>query len=173
MRTHTAKRWPSMNQDATSYQVPCLLLPCSWISQIPEVKLKKFHFRRWPIANIPGLQLSGKARRTRGRHTFRQSLVAHEAEDPPVVETHESPARLSWSAQRFRRHLDAAARRRVNRSGSPSDRGLEPGEGRVAYYGNKKEARQENPGQKSTISFNAAALARGTNNLDIHSRDLI
>ena len=36
---------------------------------------------RWPIANIPGLQLSGKARRTRGRHTFRQILVAHGAED--------------------------------------------------------------------------------------------
>ena len=42
---------------------------------------------------------------------------------------------------------------RVNGTGSPSDRGLEPQEGRVAYYGNKKEARQENPGKKSTISF--------------------
>ena len=65
-----------------------------------------------------------------------------------------------------------SARRRVNRTSSPSDQGLEPQEGRVAYYGHK-EARQENPGQKSTISFNAAALALGTNNLDIHSRDLI
>ena len=36
-----------------------------------------------------------------------------------------------------------------------------------------KEARQENPGQKSTISLNAAVLALGTNNLDVHSRDLI
>ena len=66
-----------------------------------------------------------------------------------------------------------SARLRVNGTGSPSDRGLEPSEGRVAYYGHKKEARQENPGQKSTISFNAAALALGTNNLDAHSRDLI
>ena len=66
-----------------------------------------------------------------------------------------------------------SARRRVNGTGSPSDRGLEPQEGRVAHYGHKKEARQENPGQKSTISFNAAALALGTNNLVAHSRDLI
>ena len=66
-----------------------------------------------------------------------------------------------------------SARRRVKGTSSPSDRGLEPREGRVTYYGHKKEARQENPGQKSTISFNAAALALGTNNLDIHSRDLI
>ena len=66
-----------------------------------------------------------------------------------------------------------STRRRVNGTGSPSDQGLEPREGRVTYYGHKKEARQENPGQKSTISFNAAALALGTNNLDIHSRDLI
>ena len=66
-----------------------------------------------------------------------------------------------------------STRRRVNETSSPSDRGLEPWEGRVAYYRNKKEARQENPGQKSTISFNAAALALGTNNLDVHSRDLI
>ena len=66
-----------------------------------------------------------------------------------------------------------SARRRVKGTGSPSDRGLEPQEGRVAHYGHKKEARQENPGQKSTISFNAAALALGTNNLDAHSRDLI
>ena len=66
-----------------------------------------------------------------------------------------------------------SARRRVNRTGFPSDRGLEPREGRVTYYRHKKEARQENPGQKSTISFNAAALALGTNNLDVHSRDLI
>ena len=66
-----------------------------------------------------------------------------------------------------------SAQRRVNRTGFPSDRGLEPKEGRVAYYRHKKEARQENPGQKSTISFNAAALALGTNNLDAHSRDLI
>ena len=58
-------------------------------------------------------------------------------------------------------------------TGSPSDRGLEPREGRVTYYRHKKETRQENPGQKSTISFNAAALALGTNNLDVHSRDLI
>ena len=62
---------------------------------------------------------------------------------------------------------------RVNRAGSPSDRGLEPREGRVAYYRHKKEARQENPGQKSTISFNTADLALGNNNLDAHSRDLI
>ena len=47
----------------------------------------------------------------------------------------------------------SSARRRVNKTGSPSDRGLEPREGRVAYYGNKKEARQENPGKKSTISL--------------------
>ena len=66
-----------------------------------------------------------------------------------------------------------SARRRVNGTGCPSDRGLESWVGRVAYYGHKKEARQENPGQKSTISFNAAALALGTNNLDVHSRDLI
>ena len=66
-----------------------------------------------------------------------------------------------------------SARRRVNGTGSPSDRGLESWEGRVAFYGHKKEARQENPGQKSTISFNAAALALRTNNLDVHSRDLI
>ena len=66
-----------------------------------------------------------------------------------------------------------STRRRVNRDGSPSDRGLEPQEGRVAYNRHKKEARQENPGQKSTISFSAAALALGTNNLDVHSRDLI
>ena len=63
--------------------------------------------------------------------------------------------------------------RRVNETGSPSDLGLEPREGRVAHYGHKKEARQENPEQKSTISLNAAVLALGTNNLDIHSRDLI
>ena len=63
----------------------------------------------------------------------------------------------------------SSARRRVIGTGSPSDRGLEPREGRVAYYGHKKEARQENPGKKSTISFNAAALTLGTNN----SRDLI
>ena len=66
-----------------------------------------------------------------------------------------------------------SARRRVNGTGSPSDRSLEPQEGRVAYYGHKKEARQENPGQKSIISFKATALALGTNNLDVHSRDLI
>ena len=66
----------------------------------------------------------------------------------------------------------SSALRRVNGTGSPSDRDLEPREGRVAHYGHKKEARQENPGQKSTISFNAAALALGTNNLD-HSRELI
>ena len=62
---------------------------------------------------------------------------------------------------------------RVNETGSPSDRGLEPREGRVAYYRHKKEARQENPGQKSTISLNATVLALGTNNFDVHSRDLI
>ena len=67
----------------------------------------------------------------------------------------------------------SSTRRRVNGTDSPSDPGLESWEGRVAYYGHKKEARQENPGQKSTISFNAAALALGTNNLDNHSRDLI
>ena len=66
-----------------------------------------------------------------------------------------------------------SSQRRVNETGSPSDQGLEPREGRVAYYGHKKEARQENPGQKSTISLNAAVLALGTNNLDVHSRDLI
>ena len=62
---------------------------------------------------------------------------------------------------------------RVNETGSPSDRGLEPWEGRVAYYRHKKEARQEKSGQKSTISLNAAVLALETNNLDIQSRDLI
>ena len=66
-----------------------------------------------------------------------------------------------------------SSRSGVNRAGSPSDQGLEPPEGRVAYYGHKKEARQENPGQKSPISLNAAVLALGTNNLDVHSRDLI
>ena len=66
-----------------------------------------------------------------------------------------------------------SARPRVNGTGSPSDQGLEPWEGRVAYYRHKKEARQENPGKKSTISYNAAALALGTNNLDAQSRDLI
>ena len=66
-----------------------------------------------------------------------------------------------------------APRHRVNETGSPSDGGLEPREGRVAYFGHKKEARQENPGQKSTINLNAAVLALGTNNLDVHSRDLI
>ena len=80
---------------------------------------------------------------------------------------HQSPAAAVTAPRR------RSARRRVNRTGSPSDRGLEPREGRVAHYGNKKEARQENPGQKSTISFKAAALALGTNNLDVHSRDLI
>ena len=69
--------------------------------------------------------------------------------------------------------VPVTALQRGNRTGFPSDQGLEPREGRVAYYGHKKEARQENPGQKSTISFNAAAPALGTNNLDIHSRDLI
>ena len=67
---------------------------------------------RWPIANIPGLQLSGKARRTRGRHTFRQILVAYGAEEPPVQDTHgwpAWPARLLWPAQQFRRNLCAAA----------------------------------------------------------------
>uniref|UniRef100_A0A8I3WFM3 Integrator complex subunit 7 N-terminal domain-containing protein n=1 Tax=Callithrix jacchus TaxID=9483 RepID=A0A8I3WFM3_CALJA len=44
---------------------------------------------------------------------------------------------------------------------------------RLSHYGHKKEARQENPGQKSTISLNAAILALGTNNLDVQSRDLI
>ena len=66
-----------------------------------------------------------------------------------------------------------SSRRRVNETGSPSDRGLEPWEGRVAHYGHKKEAKQENPGKKSTISLNTAVLALGTNNLDVHSRDLI
>ena len=66
-----------------------------------------------------------------------------------------------------------STQRRVNGTGSPSDRGLEPREGRITHYGHRKEAKQENPGQKSTISFNAAALALGTNNLDVHSRDLI
>ena len=63
--------------------------------------------------------------------------------------------------------------RRVNETGFPSDRGLEPREDRVAYYVHKKEARQEKPGQKSTINLNAAAMALGTNNLDVQSRDLI
>ena len=63
--------------------------------------------------------------------------------------------------------------RRVNGTSSPSDQCLEPWEGRVTYCGHKKEARQENPGQKSTNSFNTVALALGTNNLDVHSRDLI
>ena len=62
---------------------------------------------------------------------------------------------------------------RVNEIGSPSDRGLEPGEGRVAHYRHKKEARQENPGQKSTIGLNASVPALGTNNSDVQSRDLI
>ena len=35
---------------------------------------------------------------------------------------------------------------------------MELWEGRVAYYRLKKEARLEIPGQKSTISFNAARL---------------
>ena len=42
---------------------------------------------------------------------------------------------------------------RVNRTGSPSDRGLELREGRVAYYGLKKEDRLEIPGQKSAKSL--------------------
>ena len=66
-----------------------------------------------------------------------------------------------------------SSRRSVNKTGSPSDRSLEPGEGRVAHYRHKKEDRQENPGQKSTISLNATVQALGTNNLDVHSRDLI
>ena len=66
-----------------------------------------------------------------------------------------------------------SSRRRVDETGSHSDRGLEPKEGRVAHYGHKKEARQENPEQKSTISLIAAVLALGTNNLDVQSRDLI
>ena len=45
--------------------------------------------------------------------------------------------------------------RKVNRTGSPSDRGLELREGRVTYYGFKKEAGLEIPGQKSTISLNS------------------
>ena len=48
---------------------------------------------------------------------------------------------------------------RVNRTGSPSDRRLGLWKGRVADYGLKKEARLEIPGQKSTISLNAAVLA--------------
>ena len=48
---------------------------------------------------------------------------------------------------------------RVNGTGSPSDRGWELQEGRVAYYRFKKEARLEIPGQKSTINLNAAVLA--------------
>ena len=129
---------------------------------------------RWPIANIPGLQLSGKAPRTRGRHTFTQSLAAHGAEDPPSGgNTRVASATLVVGAAVPPAPRRGSARRRVNGTGSPSDRGLEPREGRVDYYGHKKEARQENPGQKSTISFNAATLALGTNNLDVHSRDLI
>ncbi|KAK2100951.1 hypothetical protein P7K49_022299 [Saguinus oedipus] len=45
---------------------------------------------------------------------------------------------------------------RVNGTGSPSVRRLELREGRFAYYRLKKEARQEIPGQKSTISLNTA-----------------
>ena len=37
---------------------------------------------RWPIDNSSGLQLSVKAQRTRGCHTFGQILVTHGAEDP-------------------------------------------------------------------------------------------
>ena len=48
---------------------------------------------------------------------------------------------------------------RVNGTGSSSDRRLELREGRVAYYGLKKEARLEIPGQKSTISLNSTVLA--------------
>ena len=39
---------------------------------------------------------------------------------------------------------------RVNGTGSPSDQHLELQEGRIAYYGLKKEARLEIPRQKST-----------------------
>ena len=90
-------------------------------------------------------------------------------EGPPRAprRTPEPRAAAVTAAQR------GSARRRVNGTGSPSDRGLEPREGRVTYYGHKKEAQREKPGQKSTISFNATALALGTNNLDAHSRDLI
>ena len=49
---------------------------------------------------------------------------------------------------------------RVNGTDSPSDQHLELWEGRVAYYGLKKEARLEIPRQKSTISLIAAILAR-------------
>ena len=55
---------------------------------------------------------------------------------------------------------------RVNGTGSPSDRRLELREGRVAYYGLKKEARQEIPGQKTTISLNATVLAGTVGCLD-------
>ena len=49
--------------------------------------------------------------------------------------------------------------RRVNGTGSPSDQCLELREGRAAYYGLKKEARPEIPGQKSIVSLIAAVLA--------------
>ena len=77
---------------------------------------------RWPIANIPGLQLSVKARRTRGRHTFRQILVTHGAEDPQW--------RKHTGRQRDSRGWRGSSRSRVNRFGGPAQvhsRTPEPG----------------------------------------------
>nr|XP_054111014.1 uncharacterized protein LOC118153817 [Callithrix jacchus] len=72
---------------------------------------------RWPIANIPGLQLSGKARRTRGRHTFRQILVAHGAGDPPVEETRVASATLVAGAAVPPAPWHSSSRSKVNRFG--------------------------------------------------------
>ncbi|KAK2121225.1 hypothetical protein P7K49_002611 [Saguinus oedipus] len=96
----------------------------------------------------------------RGCHTFRQILVAHGAEDSQwrgrTGRQCDSCGQHSGFASTSVRQL-LVQRCRVNGTGSHSDRGLR--EGRVAYYGLKKEARLEIPRQKSTISLNAAVLA--------------
>ncbi|KAK2081896.1 hypothetical protein P7K49_040720, partial [Saguinus oedipus] len=67
-----------------------------------------------------------------------------------VEELHGSPALLSWLAQQFCRHLGVAAIWcRVNGTGSPSDRGLELREGRVAYTNSRRKSDWRFPGRKA------------------------
>ena len=79
---------------------------------------------RWLIANISGLQLPVKAQRMRGRHTFRQIFVAHRAEEPQW--------RSHTDRQRDCCGWRSSSWSRVNRAGSPSDRGLEDSHGSPA-----------------------------------------
>ena len=64
----------------------------------PPENTRRGNDPRWPIDNSSGLQLSVKAQRTRGRHTFRQILVAHGAEDPQW-RNHTGPQRDSWDGR--------------------------------------------------------------------------